>query len=261
MVTLLLLRTVFAATLCAVATYAVAQSTYPDKAVRTIVQTPPGGAPDILARILGQHLSETWGKPIIIENAVGAAGIVAMDKVAKSAPDGYTLGMPGDAPMTTNVTLYGSLPYDPLRDFAPITIVIETMNMLVVQPSLPVRTVQELIALAKSQPGKLNYATGGSGTSQHLGGETLKSMAGVDILHIPYKSAGQAVQAVLSGDVTMNFGNVVTVLPHVREGKLRALAVTSSKRSLQLEDSDPVRLQRGVLRRERQSLCECLSDE
>ncbi len=121
-------------------TDAAAQSSYPDKPIRIIVQTPPGAAPDILARLLGQHLTEAWGKPIVVENAPGAAGIVAAEKVAKSAPDGYTLGMPGDAPMTTNVTLYGKLPYDPLRDFAHITIVAETMNMLVVHPSVPAKT-------------------------------------------------------------------------------------------------------------------------
>jgi tripartite-type tricarboxylate transporter receptor subunit TctC len=213
-----------------------AQSSYPDKPIRIIVQTPPGAAPDILARLLGQNLTEAWGKPVIVENAPGAAGIVAAEKVAKSAPDGYTLGMPGDAPMTMNVTLYGKLPYDPLRDFAHITIVAETMNILVVHPSVPVKNVQELIALAKRQPGKLNYASGGSGTSQHLGGEMMKHMAGVEILHIPYKSAAQAIQSVLSGEVTMNFGNVVTALPYVRDGRLRALAVTSSKRSLEAPD-------------------------
>jgi tripartite-type tricarboxylate transporter receptor subunit TctC len=210
-----------------------AQSTYPDKPIRIIVQTPPGGAPDVLARLIGPHISEAWGKPIIIENAVGAAGIVAADKVAKSAP------------MTTNVTLYGKLPYDPLRDFAPITIVAETMNMLVVHPTVAAKNLQELIALAKSQPGKLNYASGGSGTSQHLGGETMKSMTGVDILHIPYKSAIQAIQSVLSGDVTMNFGNVVTALPYVRDGRLRALAVTSSKRSAAAPDI-PTMAQSGL---------------
>ncbi len=213
-----------------------AQSSYPEKPIRIIVQTPPGAAPDILARLLGQNLTEAWGKPVIVENAPGAAGIVAAEKLAKSAPDGYTLGMPGDAPMTTNVTLYGKLPYDPLRDFAHITIVAETMNMLVVHPSVPAKNVQELIALAKSQPGKLNYATAGSGTSQHLGGEMMKSMAGVDILHIPYKSAIQGIQSVLGGEVTMTFGNVVTALPYVRDGRLRALAVTSSKRSLEAPD-------------------------
>ncbi len=120
---------------------AAAQPSYPDKPIRIIVQTPPGGAPDIVARLLGQHISESWGKPIVVENAVGAAGIVAMEKVAKSAPDGYTLGMPGDSPMTTNVTLYDKLPYDPLRDFAHITNVIETMNMLVVHPSVAAKNV------------------------------------------------------------------------------------------------------------------------
>ncbi len=231
-----LLRTLLLLPLLITVSGAAAQSSYPDKPIRIIVQTPPGAAPDILARLLGQHFTEAWGKPIIVENAPGAAGIVAAEKVAKSAPDGYTLGMPGDAPMTTNVTLYGKLPYDPLRDFAHITIVAETMNMLVVHPSVPAKNVQELIALAKSQPGKLNYATAGSGTSQHLGGEMMKSMAGVDILHIPYKSAIQGIQSVLGGEVTMTFGNVVTALPYVRDGRLRALAVTSSKRSLEAPD-------------------------
>ncbi|MFN0301229.1 MAG: Bug family tripartite tricarboxylate transporter substrate binding protein [Burkholderiales bacterium] len=240
-----LLRVLSLLPLLITVTGAAAQSSYPDKPIRIIVQTPPGAAPDILARLLGQNLTGAWGKPVIVENAPGAAGIVAAEKVAKSAPDGYTLGMPGDAPMTTNVTLYGKLPYDPLRDFAHITIVAETMNMLVVHPSVSAKNVQELIALAKSQPGKLNYATAGSGTSQHLGGEMMKSMAGVDILHIPYKSAIQGIQSVLSGEVTMTFGNVVTALPYVRDGRLRALAVTSSKRSLEAPDV-PTMAQAGL---------------
>jgi len=181
-------------------------------------------------------LAETWGKPVVVDNAPGAAGIVAASRVAKSAPDGYTLGFPGDAPMTTNVTLYDNLPYDPVRDFAHITIVAVTPNLLVMHPSLPIKDVKGLISLAKAQPGKLNYASAGSGTSQHLAGALLRSTAAIDIAHVPYKPSPQIIVDVLTGQVAMTFSNIVTASGYVRDGRLRALAITSAKRSAAVPD-------------------------
>jgi tripartite-type tricarboxylate transporter receptor subunit TctC len=209
---------------------AAAQSGYPGKPVRFIVQFPPGSAPDITARLVGEQLSQSWGQPVLIENMLGAGGGIGAAHVARSAPDGYTLLFSGDAAMTTNVSLYEKLPYDPLKDFSPITLAVLSTNVLVVHPSVQARNVQELIALAKSQPGKLSYASAGSGTSQHLGGELLKQMAGVDIVHIPYKGGPAAIQDVVAGRVPMMFANIVTALPPVRDGKLRGLAVSSLKR-------------------------------
>jgi len=171
------------------------------------------------------------GTPVVVESAPGAAGNLAAERVARSAPDGYTILISGDAAMTTNVTLYDKLAYDPLKDFAPITLVVDSVNILVVHPSVPAKNVQELVALAKAQPGKLSFASTGSGTSQHLGGELLKSMAGIDILHVPYTGVAQLLPDLLSGRITMQFGNISSLLPLVREGKLRGLAVSSLKRA------------------------------
>ena len=160
----------------------------------------------------------------------GAAGSVAAERVAKSAPDGYTLLFSGDAAMTTNVTIYPKLAYEPLRDFAPIMNFVETPNILVVHPSLPVKSVKELVALAKSRPGEITYASSGAGTSQHLGGALLASRAGVDLSHVPYKDAAVAMSDVIGGRVTMFFGNTLFMMPQVRAGKMRAIAVSSLKR-------------------------------
>lgn len=225
-----ILRSVVALSVAFFTAVAAAQSGYPGKPVRFIVQFPPGAAPDVTARLVGQQLSESWGRPVIVENMLGAAGGVGAAHVARSAPDGYTLLFSGDAAMTTNVSLYDKLPYDPLKDFSPITLAVQSANVLVVHPSVQARNVQELIALARAQPGKLSYASAGSGTSQHLGGELLKQMAGIDIVHIPYKGAPPAIQDVLGGRVPMMFANMVNALPQIRDGKLRGLAVSSLKR-------------------------------
>jgi tripartite-type tricarboxylate transporter receptor subunit TctC len=214
---------------------AAAQSNYPERPVRFIIGFPPGGAPDLTARVLGLALGEAWAKPVIVESRVGAAGNVAASHAAKSTPDGYTLLLSGDAAMTTNVSLYDKLPYEPLRHFIPITLATTVTNVLVVHPSVQARSLQELIALAKSQPGKLNYASAGSGTSQHLAGELLKSMASIDIVHVPYKGAA-FIPDVLAGRVTMAFPNTVFSLSHLKDGKLRGLAVTSLKRASVLPD-------------------------
>ena len=182
---------------------ATAQTSYPEKPVRVVAPFPPGTGADISARIVTQKLSELWAKPVIVENMPGAAGSVGAERVAKSAPDGYTLLFSGDAAMTTNVTIYPKLGYEPLRDFAPIMNFVETPNILVVHPSLPVKSVKELVALAKSRPGEITYASSGAGTSQHLGGALLGSRAGIELSHVPYKDAAVAMSDVIGGRVTI----------------------------------------------------------
>jgi tripartite-type tricarboxylate transporter receptor subunit TctC len=204
---------------------------YPDRQVRMLVGFPPGGAPDLTARVVAQALSETWGKPVVVEAVTGAAGNIAAGHAAKAASDGYTLLMSGDAAMTTNVSLYEKLPYDPLKDFSPITLVTIAPNVMMVHPSLTARSINELVALAKAQPGKLTYASSGSGTSQHLAGELFRHRAGVDIVHVPYKAAASMTQDLLAGRVDMVFANFVIAQPLLKEGKMRGLAVSSLKRA------------------------------
>lgn len=208
-----------------------AQSKYPEKPVHIIIGFPAGVPPDMTVRLLGQRFTETWGQPVIVENVPGVAGNIAADRVAKAPADGYTLLFASNASMVINVSLYDKLPYDPIRDFVPISQVYSTPNILVVNNSVPARNVQELIALAKAQPGKLTFASSGSGTPLHLSGELFRTMAEIDIVHIPYKALNTGLLDLLAGRVTMIFGNMPLFLPQVREGKLRPLAVTSSKRS------------------------------
>ena len=207
-----------------------AQTNYPEKPVRVVAPFPAGSGADISARIVTQKLSELWAKPVVVENVPGAAGSVGAERVAKSAPDGYTLLFSGDAAMTTNVTIYPKLAYEPLRDFAPIMNFVDTPNILVVHPSLPVKNVKALVALAKSRPGEITYASAGAGTSQHLGGALLANRAGVDLSHVPYKDGAVAMSDVIGGRVTMFFGGSLFTLPQVRAGKVRAIAVSSLKR-------------------------------
>jgi tripartite-type tricarboxylate transporter receptor subunit TctC len=210
---------------------ATASAQYPEKPVRVLTQGAAGGAPDVIARLITPKLSTIWDKSVVVENIPGVGGILNADRIAKSAPDGYTLGIVGDAPMTTNVTLYaGKLPYNPLRDFTLVTIITQQANLLVIHPSISAKNVKELIAHAKSQSGKLSYSSAGNGTSQHLSGELLKSMAGLDILHIPYKNNLQPLQDVAGGQVAMTFANVISAAGLARDGRVRALAVTSAKR-------------------------------
>src|SRR2546426_4458901 len=207
-----------------------AQTTYPEKPIRIVIGFPPGGPTDIVARLFGQKFAEAWGKPVLVENVTGAAGNIAADRVAKAPPDGYTLGLLTDAQIVVNPGLY-KLPHDPAKDFVPISQVCVTPTILVVHNAAPAKSVRELVALAKARPGELTFASGGSGTSAHLPGELLKSMAGINISHIPYKGAVLAIPDLLGGRITMMFSPVSIVLPLVRDGKLRALAVTSLKRS------------------------------
>ena len=223
-----LIRTAAAAiVLVAIAGRAAAQSDYPDRPVRFINS---GGAANTAARILAEKITESLGKPFVVEVVPGAGGILAATRVAKSTPDGYTIYMAGEAAMTTNVALYEKLPYHPLKDFAPITLAVDSVNILAVHPSVPVTSLQELVALAKAQPGKLTFAAPGIGTSPHIAGELLKSMAGIDILHVPYREANAVIPDLLAGRVSMYFGNIASLLPLVRDGQLRALAVSSLKR-------------------------------
>lgn len=203
---------------------------YPSKAVRMIVPFPPGGGTDYTARLIGQKLSELWGQPVVVENRPGASTIIGSDLVAKAPPDGYTLIM-GSTNHTINPSLIAKLPYDTIRDFAPITVCVTSSYVLVVHPSLPVKSVKELIALAKKRPGEINYSSSGSSGPQHLAGELFKMMAKVDITHIPYKGGGPAATALVGGHVQMQFSTPVSALPHLKAGRLRPLAVTGLKRS------------------------------
>ena len=204
---------------------------YPAKPIRFIVPYVPGGGTDTLARLVGQKLSEGLGQSVVIDNRPGAGGVIGTEIVAKSPPDGYTLMLASASPITVAPHLHKQLPYSPLKDFAPITLITIVPAVLAVHPTLPVKSVRELIALAKSKPGQLTFSSSGNGGTGHVSGEMLKMMVGVDMLHVPYKGTGPATTAVLSGEVSLTFGNMISVLPHVKSGKLRALAVTTAKRS------------------------------
>jgi tripartite-type tricarboxylate transporter receptor subunit TctC len=204
---------------------------YPSKPVRMVVGFPPGGGTDILARIVAQKLSETWGQPVMVENRPGASATIGAGVVAKAAPDGYTLSMGQLTPNAIAPALFPNLPYDAQKDFVPIILVGTSPNILVTHTALPAKNVAELIALAKAQPGKLSYASSGAGSLQHIAAELFKADAGVEILHVPFKGSGQAVTDLMAGQVDMNFDSIPAVIQHVRSGRLRALAVTSAKRA------------------------------
>ena len=212
------------------ASVAVAQP-YPSKPVRIIVNFPAGGVADIYARIIGGKVQEAWGQPVIVENRTGGGGNIGADAVAKSAPDGYTLNMSAIGPHAVNVTLFSKMPYDPVKDFAAIALVLEAEGLLVVHPSVPVNNIAELIAYARANPGKLTFASAGPGTASHLAGELFKTMAKVDMLHIPYKGNVPAITDLLAGQTSLLFATMPTVLPHAKAGKLRALATLGSERS------------------------------
>jgi len=195
------------------------------------VPSTAGGSVDTLARMVGSRLSERWGQQVVVDNRAGAGGIIAGEITAKSPPDGYTLIMATVAAMATNVSLSRKLPYDPVRDFAPITLVASQQLVLLVNPGVAAKSVGELIQLAKSKPGQLTFASAGNGSGGHLSGELLKILANIDITHVPYKGIAPALVDVISGQVTMTFASVISGLPHVKSGKTRALAVTGSHRS------------------------------
>jgi tripartite-type tricarboxylate transporter receptor subunit TctC len=208
---------------------------YPSKPIRWIVPFPPGGSTDILARVVGQKLTEAWGQPVVIENKGGAGGTIGATEVARARANGYTLLM-GAIHHTIASSVYPSLPYDFLRDFAPVTVVAIVPNVLVVNPSVPAKSVPELITYAKANPGKLTYGSAGVGTAHHLIGAKFNLEAGVDIVHVPYKGSAPAVTDLVSGQVLMMYDTVASALPHIKAGKLRPLAVATPKRSVALPD-------------------------
>jgi len=203
---------------------------YPTKPIRIIVPYPPGGFNDTLARTLGQTMTEKWGQTVIVDNRPGGGTTIGTNLAAKAAPDGYTLLIVSFA-FAVNPTLYASLPYDTGRDFVPVVLAASTPNLLVVNPGLQVKSVKELIALARSKPGKLNYASAGNGSSNHLSMELFKNLTGVDIIHVPYKGSAPAVTDLMGGQVDVMFDNVPNVLQQIKAGKLRGLAVSSKERS------------------------------
>ncbi|MFC6282840.1 MULTISPECIES: tripartite tricarboxylate transporter substrate binding protein [Polaromonas] len=216
---------------------AIAQATdFPNKAIRIVVPFPPGGATDAAARLVATRMSEKWGQPVLVDNRAGAGGNVGSDIVAKSAPDGYTLVMGVTGSHAINTSLYSKMPYDPVADFVPISQVAVVPNVVVVHASVPARNLAELVALAKREPGKLNYASLGNGTAAHLGMEMLKSAADIDITHVPYKGSAPAVSDLLAGQVQVMMDGLPSALPHVKAGKLRAIALTSLHRSPALPD-------------------------
>ena len=204
---------------------------YPAKAVRLIVPFPPGGGTDFVARTIQPRLAEALGQQILIDNRPGATGIVGTELGAKAPPDGYTLTMATGATISANMALFPKLPYDPPKDFVPVTRVASQPNLLAVHPTVPAKTVRELIAIAKSRPGQLNYATSGSGSSHHLSGELLKSMAGINIVHVPYKGTGPAITDAVGGHVEVIFSGIAAIMPQVKSGRLRALGLTQAQRS------------------------------
>ena len=204
---------------------------YPEKSVRVIVGLAAGGGTDISARIIAQKLSETMGQSFIVDNRPGAGGTLGTEIGAKAAPDGYTLTVGNVAPTAVNVSPFKKLPYDPVNDFAPIALSAVGTTVLVVHPSLPVRTVKDMITLAKSKPGQLNYGSGGSGTPAHLTGELFRFMAKVNIVHVPYKGTGQSVNDLIAGHIQFIFASMPVALPQVKSGRLRGIAVTSEQRS------------------------------
>ena len=227
---------IFAALALALAcTGAIAQS-YPTRPIRLVVPYPPGGPLDIMARAIGQKLTEAWNQPVVVDNRAGAGGNIGADLVAKSPPDGYTLLMGAVATHAINPSLYSKMPYDPVKDFAPVALVAQVPNILVVNPAVPAKTVRELIELARAKPGYLNFASGSTGSTGHLAGELFNTMAGVKMVHIPYKGAAPATADLLAGQVQLMFDNLASALPNVKAGKLRALAVTTLARSPAMPD-------------------------
>jgi tripartite-type tricarboxylate transporter receptor subunit TctC len=228
------MKSIAIATLCALLTALTmpcAAQTYPAKPVKMVAGFPPGGGTDILARIVAQRLSDAWGQQVIVENRPGASATIGANVVAHASPDGYTLSMGQLTPNAIAPALYANLPYDALKDFVPIVLVGTSPNVLVVTAALPVRSVGELVTYGKSQGKPMTYASSGSGSLQHIAAELFKSVAGVQLVHVPYKGSGQAVIDVMSGQVDMNFDSIPATIQHIRSGKLRAIAVTAAKRA------------------------------
>ncbi len=215
---------------CAFAATAIAADVYPSRPVRIVVPFPPGGPADVLARTVGDKLQATLGQPVVVDNRPGAGGNIGMELVAKAAPDGHTLALAPAGNLTVNPSLYRNVPYDVARDFAPVTVIAAVPNILVVNAQVPAKDLAELIAYAKANPGKLNFASPGPGSGAHLAGELLKSSAAIDMVHVPFSGIAPAVTAVVAGDVQVMFAGSSSAMPHVTAGKLRALGVASPKR-------------------------------
>ena len=226
---------IFATVLALFTTLALAQD-YPSKPIRMVVGFPPGGGTDVVARILAPRMSELLGQPLVIENRPGATGTVAAGQVAKSPPDGYTIMMGHVSVNAIAPALFSNLPYDVLKDFAPIALAAAVPHIVTVHPSMPAQSLKELIAHLKSQPGRLTFPSAGNGSMPHLAGEIFKSLAGVQVMHVPYKGTGQSMQDLLGGQHLVAFDTMPAASPHVRSGKLRALAVSSAKRAPSFPD-------------------------
>jgi tripartite-type tricarboxylate transporter receptor subunit TctC len=218
---------------------------YPNKPVRILIAQAPGSATDVISRVVGNRLSEALGQPIVVEARPGAGGALGTEAAARSAPDGYTLFMGNNSTHGSNPALYPKLPYDAVNDFAPISFVASVPYVLVVEPALPATSVQELIALAKSRPGKMNYASAGNGSTHQFCGELLKSSSGIDVVHVPYKGSPPGVAAVMAGEVSMMFANLTDIGSQIRSGKVKPLAVTTLKRSALLPNT-PTMVEAGV---------------
>jgi len=231
-----MLKKLMVAAACALYALGAAAQSYPNRPVRMIVGFPPGGGTDVVARVIAQKLTEWWGQPVTVENRAGATGTIGADAVAKSAPDGYTLLMGHVNSHGIAPNLFAKLPYDPIKDFAAVAYVGYVPNVLAVHPSVPAKSVKELVALLKANPGKYNYASSGNGSTQHLAGELFKQLTGTQIVHVPYKGSGDAIKDLLAGVVAMNFDTMPPVLPHIQAGKLRGLAISTPKRLSQLPD-------------------------
>jgi tripartite-type tricarboxylate transporter receptor subunit TctC len=216
-----------------------AQGNYPTRVVRIVVPSPPAGGTDILARVLAQHLSQTMGQQFVVENRPGAGNVIGIEAVARAAPDGYTLLM-APSTLVLNGIMHKKIPYDPQRDFAPISVVASLSNVLLVNNQVAAKTLPELIALAKQKPGTLSYGTPGIGTSPHMSMELLKSMAAIDLLHVPYRGTAPAVTDLIGGRITATFANMLTAKPQVDGGQVRALAVSGTRRSDALPDLPPI---------------------
>ncbi|QET05660.1 MULTISPECIES: Bug family tripartite tricarboxylate transporter substrate binding protein [Cupriavidus] len=238
---------VAACTLCFAVAPAHAQKDYPTKPIMLVVTYPPGGPTDAMARTLAAALKNSLGQTVVVENRAGAGGNIGAEAVARAEPDGYTLMFGTSAPLAINVSLYRKINYDPVKSFAPVIQIGLLPNVLVVNPNVPAKNVQELVAYAKAHPGKLTYASSGNGASSHLAGVLFNNLAGTDFQHVPYKGTGPALNDLLGGQVSMTFTDVLTALPFIKSGKLRALGVTTRARSQALPDVPTVAEQGGAL--------------
>ena len=224
------------AVLLAFAAEVVGAQAYPNRAIRLVVPFAPGGSADLVGRLIAQEMSTAWGQPVVVENKPGASAMIGNEYVAKSAPDGYTLTVGTLGPFAVNQTLFESVPYDNIRDFAPVTLTGISSHILVAHPSVPVRNVNDLIALAKAKPGQLTFASSGTGNATHLTFELFKARAAIDIVHVPYKGGGPAMADLVGGQVLFSFASMASAVPFVQSGRLRAIAVSGGQRSTLFPD-------------------------